>query len=95
MPTCRTCKRFVTMVRLDGGELVATENALISVVPAIVSTDSEGTHVRMADASVQARQLHATLCPVYQEQDRKKRLADEKRAFERAQQRTTRRNAGL
>lgn len=92
--TCRTCKRMVHFVRLDG-ELVATENALISVVPATVTVDSSGTHVRMGNEPVQARQLHAALCPQYVEADRKKRLADEKREYERAQQRSTRRNAGL
>jgi len=92
--TCRTCKRMVTYVRIDG-ELIATENALISVVPALVTVDSGGTHVRMADAPVQARQLHSALCPTYVEADRKKRIADEKREYERAQQRSTRRNAGL
>jgi hypothetical protein len=92
--TCRTCKRMVTYVKIDG-ELIATENALISVVPATVVVDSVGTHVRMADAPVQARQLHAALCPQYVEANRKKRISDEKRAFERAQQRSTRRNAGL
>jgi formylmethanofuran dehydrogenase subunit B len=94
MPTCRTCKRMVHFVKIDG-ELIATENALISVVPAIVTIDSSGTRVRMADALVQARQLHAALCPQYAEADRKKRIADEQRQFERAQQRATRRNAGL
>jgi formylmethanofuran dehydrogenase subunit B len=92
--TCRTCKRMVQFVKISG-QLVATENALINVVPAIVTTDSAGTHVRMADMSVQARQLHATLCPVYAEQDRKKRLASEQRAFEREQHRSKGRNYGL
>lgn len=84
---------MVTMVRIDG-QLIATENALINVVPAIVTTDSAGTHVRMGEAPVQARQLHASLCPMYAEQDRKKRIADERRAFE-SQQRQPRRNHGL
>lgn len=94
MATCRTCKRMVTMVRIDG-QLIATENALISVVPAVVVVDSAGTHVHMAGAPTQARQLHASLCPMYAEQDRKKRIADDRREFERAQQRSTRRNHGL
>lgn len=94
MPTCKTCKRLVMMVRVDG-QLIATENALINVVPAIVTTDSAGTHVEMAEAPVQARQLHAALCPMYAEQDRKKRIADEQRAFERGQQRAKGRNYGL
>lgn len=92
--TCRTCKRMVTYVEIDG-ELVATENALISVVPATVTIDSDGTHVRMGNAPVQGRQLHAALCPVYAEADRKKRLADERRAFETKQQRAKGRNYGL
>ncbi|HEX6022541.1 MAG TPA: hypothetical protein VFZ00_11140 [Solirubrobacter sp.] len=92
--TCKTCKRMVHYVKIDG-ELIATENALISVVLATVTVDSHGTRVQMAAAPTQARQLHAALCPQYQEQDRKKRLADERREFERAQQRSTRRNHGL
>src|SRR5678815_1466179 len=94
MPTCRTCKRLVVMVRIDG-QLMATENALINVVPAFVTSDSTGQHVQMGDAPVQARQLHAALCPVYAEQDRRKRLAGEQRAFERQQQRAKGRNYGL
>lgn len=92
--TCRTCKRMVHYVRIDG-VLTATENALISVVPATVIVDSGGTHVQMGSAPTQARQLHAALCSQYVEQDRQKRLAEEKREYERAQQRATRRNAGL
>lgn len=94
MPTCRTCKRMVHYVNVDG-EMIATENALISAIPATVTVDSDGTHVRMGQAPIQVRQLHAALCPQYAEADRKKRIADEKRAFERAQSRSTRRNAGL
>lgn len=92
--TCRMCKRMVHFVTIEG-DLVATENALISVVPATVTVDSDGTHVRMAAAPTQARQLHAALCPQYVEAERKKRIADEKRKFERSQRRSTRRNAGL
>lgn len=94
MPTCRTCKRYVFMVRVDG-QLIATENALINVVPAIVTTDSSGTHVRMGEAPVQARQLHAALCPVYAEEARKKRLLNEQREYTREQQRAKGRNYGL
>lgn len=94
MPTCRTCKRLVVMVRVDG-QLIATENALINVVPAIVTTDSAGTHVRMGEAPVQARQLHSTLCPVYVEDARRKRIATEQREYERVQQRAKGRNYGL
>lgn len=94
MATCRTCKRMVTMVRIDG-QLIATENDLISVVPAVVTVDSGGTHVRMGEAPVQARQLHASLCPVYAEQDRKKRISEERRAFEARDRRAKGRNYGL
>lgn len=94
MPTCRTCKRMVHFVKIDG-RLEAVENALISAVPAIVTIDSAGTRVQMADAVVQVRQLHATLCPQYAEQDRKKRIADEQRSFEKQQQRSKRSNYGL
>lgn len=92
--TCRTCKRMVHYVRIDG-QLVATENALISVVTAEVVVDSGGTHVRMAAAPTQARQLHAALCTQYVEADRKKKIADEKREFERQQARSERKNFGL
>lgn len=92
--TCRTCKRMVHFVRIDG-QLTALENALINVVPATVTVDSGGTHIQMGSAPTQARQLHAALCPQYVEQDRKKRIAEEQREYERAQQRATRRNAGL
>lgn len=85
---------MVTFVKVDG-QLVATENALINVIPATVIVDSAGTRVRMGDAPVQARQLHATLCPMYAEADRKKRLADERRQFEAQQQRAKGRNYGL
>lgn len=94
MPTCRTCKRLVVMVRVDGA-LIATENALINVVPALVTTDSAGTHVRMGEAPVQARQLHAALCPMYAEQARQKRIVSEQREYEREQQRAKGRNYGL
>lgn len=94
MPTCGTCKRMITMVRIDG-ELIATENALIQVVPAIVTTDSAGIHVRMGEAPVQARQLHAALCPMYAEQARQKRIVSEQRQYEREQQRAKGRNYGL
>jgi len=94
MPTCRTCKRMVHFVKIDG-RLEAVENALISAVPAIVTIDSAGTRVQMTDAVVQVRQLHATLCPQYAEADRKKRIADEQRAFEKQQQRSKRSNYGL
>lgn len=94
MPTCGTCKRLVVMVRVDG-QLIATENALINVVPALVTTDSAGTHVRMGEAPVQARQLHASLCPMYAEQARQKRIVSEQRQYEREQQRSKGRNYGL
>lgn len=94
MASCKTCNRMVTYVRIDG-QLIATENALINVVPAVVTVDSAGTHVQMGSSPMQARQLHASLCPMYAEQDRKKRLAAEQREYERAQQRSTRRNHGL
>lgn len=94
MASCRKCKRMVTLIRIDG-ELIATENAIINVVPAVVTVDSAGTHVQMGAAPMMARQLHASLCPVYAEQDRKKRIAAEQREYERAQQRSTRRNHGL
>lgn len=92
--TCKTCKRMVHYCRIDGA-LVATENALINVVPATVTIDNDGTHVQMAAAPTQARQLHSSLCPVYVEQDRKKRIAEEKRAFEAKEQRAKGRNYGL
>lgn len=92
--TCRTCNRMVHFVRI-GGELTAVENALISAVPAIVTVDSAGTHVRMTSEIAQVRQLHATLCPQYVEADRKKKIADEKREYERLQARSERKNFGL
>lgn len=85
---------MVAMVRIDG-RLVATENAVISVVPATVVVDSEGARVRMSSGTTAARQLHEALCPVYVEQDRKERIAKEKREYEAKQQRATRRNHGL
>lgn len=94
MPTCKTCKRLVVMVRIDG-QLTATENALINVVPALSVVTSAGTHVRMGEAPVQARQLHAALCPVYAEETRRKRLVSEQREYEREQQRAKGRNYGL
>ncbi len=94
MQTCRACNRMVQYVNVDG-ELIATENALISVIPATVIVDSSGTHVRMADAPVQARQLHAALCPQYAEVDRKKRISDERKEFERKLARSDRKNFGL
>ncbi len=92
--TCKTCKRMVTFVKIDG-QLIATENALINVVPAIVTTDSAGTHVRMGEAPVQARQLHAALCPIYAEAARKKRIDHDRHEYEAAQQRAKGRNYGL
>lgn len=59
------------MVRMVdvGGELVATDPELISVVP------------RTGGRVEHARRLHAERCADYQEQERRERIADERRAF--------------
>lgn len=92
--TCRDCNRNIMMARV-GGELVATDPELITVVPARNETRGDGEpRIRMAESSTFARRLHSERCSEYQEQARRERIAAEMREFTKKQS-SPRRNRGL
>lgn len=91
--TCRDCNRNIMMARV-GGELVATDPELITVVPARNEARSGEPRIRMAESSTFARRLHSERCMEYQEQARRERIAAEMREFTKKQE-SPRRNRGL
>lgn len=80
--TCRDCNRTVVMVRV-GGDLVATDPELITVVAARerspAGRDMPG--IVMASRQTWARRVHAERCTEYREQARRERIAQEMREF--------------
>lgn len=92
--TCQNCKRTVLMVDV-GGELVATDPEVKQVITATHRPGNEGGSIRMANRITPARELHASRCEDYQNQERKQRLVEEMREFTRKQQRSPKRNHGL
>jgi hypothetical protein len=95
--TCRDCNRNVLLVRV-GGELVATDPELISVVTAQSRTyvgDESGSRVVMATKATFARRLHAERCSEYVEAARRDRIAADLRAFNKKNGVAPRKNHGL
>lgn len=94
--TCRDCNRNVILVRI-GGELVATESELITVVPAERKSYQGDLQERtvMASSTTYARRLHSERCSEYVEQARRERIAGEMREYNQRQGRAARKNRGL
>lgn len=95
--TCNRCNRNILLVRV-GGDLVATDPELMSVIPATdrqPSPRSEQSRIEMAHRQTFARRLHAERCDSYQEQDRRDRILAEQREYNRKNGRSPRRNQGL
>lgn len=96
--TCQACNRTVLLVTI-GGEQVATDPELISVIGATQRLDSGdgGPRLRMATATALARRVHAERCEDYQNQARRERLSAEMKQFTANQQasKNNKKNRGL
>jgi hypothetical protein len=90
---CKDCNMTVVMTKI-GSELVATDPELITVVTARHVTGEVTGGIRMSTSTTPARRLHAERCADYQESARRKRLADEQRAYNKQHGRPPR-NHGL
>lgn len=95
--TCRDCNRNVLLVRV-GGELVATDPELMSVVPAqnkMYQGSDSGSRVVMGTKATYARRLHSERCSEYVEAARRDRIAADLRAFNKKNGIAPRKNHGL
>src|SRR5882762_2870700 len=94
--TCQECHRTILMANI-GGQLVATDTELISVVRVRQRTGdgSDLPRLEMASKTDFARRVHAERCEDYQNQARRERLSAEMRAYTANQKRSPRRNKGL